>query len=375
MRVAIVHDWLTGMRGGEKCLEVFCELYPDADLYTLIYAGDKVSATIRRMKVYASWLNRLPMIESYYRYLLWLFPKAIEAFDLADYDLILSSSHCVAKGIFPHRALHVSYVHSPMRYIWDKHGEYFGRDASFISRFGMSLWRRYLQTWDIDSSHRVDCFLANSRNVGVKIEKLYGREAAVIHPPVDRDRFRISSALKGYYLIVSALVPYKRIDIAVEAFNQLHLPLKIVGDGPLRGRLERSAQPNIEFLGWVDNESLAELYGLCQGLIFPGEEDFGIVPLEAQASGRPVIAFRRGGALETVIGLDESSPATKSTGIFFAEQSADSLIVAIKTYEQHKDRFDPVFIRQHTAQFGRPRFKSEIADHIERCLRRHHGDL
>jgi glycosyltransferase involved in cell wall biosynthesis len=375
MRVAIVHDWLTGMRGGEKCLEVFCELYPDADLYTLIYAGEKVSPTIRRMKVYASWLNRLPMIESHYRYLLWLFPKAIEAFDLADYDLILSSSHCVAKGIFPHRALHVSYVHAPMRYIWDKHGDYFGRDASLISRFGMSLWRRYLQRWDIGSCHRVDCFLANSRNIAVKIKQLYGRESTVIYPPVDRDQFRISSALKGYYLIVSALVPYKRIDIAVDAFNRLGMPLKIVGDGPLRARLERSAQPNIEFLGWVDNESLAELYGLCQSLIFPGEEDFGIVPVEAQASGRPVIAFRRGGALETVIGLDESSPATKSTGIFFAEQTADSLITAINTYEQHKDRFDPVFIRQHTAQFGRPRFKSKIADHIERCLRRHRGDL
>src|SRR6185503_2748166 len=213
MRVALVHDWLVGMRGGEKCLEVFCELYPDADLYTLIYAADKVSPTIRGMKVRASWLNHLPMIESHYRYLLGLFPKAIETFNLADYDLILSSSHCVAKGIFPHRALHLSYVHAPMRYIWDKHGDYFGRDASFLSRFGMSLWRRYLQTWDIRSSHRVDCFLANSRNVGVKIEKLYGREAAVIHPPVDRDQFRISSALKGYYLIVSALVPYKRIDI------------------------------------------------------------------------------------------------------------------------------------------------------------------
>jgi glycosyltransferase involved in cell wall biosynthesis len=375
MRVALVHDWLVGMRGGEKCLEVFCELYPDADLYTLIYAAEKVSPTIRRMKVYASWLNRLPMIESYYRYLLWLFPKAIETFDLADYDLVLSSSHCVAKGIFPHRALHLSYVHTPMRYIWDKHGDYFGPDAAFLARFGMALWRRYLQSWDVASSHRVDWFVVNSRNVAAKIKQLYGRESKVIYPPVDCDKFRMSSERKEYHLIVSALVPYKRIDLAVDAFNRLRLPLKIVGDGPLRARLERSAQPNIEFLGWVDNESLAELYGLCQSLIFPGEEDFGIVPLEAQASGRPVIAFRRGGAIETVIGLDESSPATKSTGIFFAEQSADSLIVAVKTYEQHKDRFDPVFIRQHTAQFGRPRFKSEIADQIERCLRRHRGDL
>jgi glycosyltransferase involved in cell wall biosynthesis len=363
------------MRGGEKCLEVFCELYPDADLYTLIYAAEKVSPTIRRMKVHASWLNRLPLIESHYRYLLWLFPQAIEAFDLAAYDLILSSSHCVAKGIFPHRALHLSYVHAPMRYIWDKHGDYFGRDASFIARFGMSLWRRHLQTWDIESSHRVDCFLANSRNVAAKIEQLYGREPTVIYPPVDCDKFRISSDLQGYYLVVSALVPYKRIDIAVDAFNRLHVPLKIVGDGPLRARLEHSAQPNVEFLGWVDDETLAELYGSCQSLIFPGEEDFGIVPLEAQASGRPVIAFDRGGAVETVIGLGASSSATNSTGIFFGEQSADSLIAAIKTYEDLKDRFDPVFIRQHTAQFARPRFKREITEHIEQCLRRRRGDL
>ena len=374
MRVALVHDWLVGMRGGEKCLEAFCELYPDADLYTLIYAASKVSPTIRRMKLHVSWLNRLPMIESYYRYLLWLFPKAIETFDLADYDLILSSSHCVAKGIFPHHALHVSYVHTPMRYIWDKHGDYFGRNASVIARSGMSLWRRHLQSWDVTSSHRVDWFLANSRNIAMKIAQLYGRESTVIYPPVDCDRFRMSPALKGYYLIVSALVPYKRVDIAIDAFNRLRLPLKIAGDGPLRAGLERRARPNIEFLGWVDDEALVGLYGSCQSLIFPGEEDFGIVPLEAQASGRPVIAFGRGGARETVIGFDDSSPSAKSTGIFFGEQNAESLIAAIKMYEQEKDRFDPVFIRQHAAQFARSRFEQEIADFIEDCLRHHRGD-
>ncbi|MGH7874983.1 MAG: glycosyltransferase, partial [Candidatus Binatia bacterium] len=276
--------------------------------------------------------------------------------------------------IFPHRALHLSYVHTPMRYIWDMHGDYFGSGASFIARFGMSLWRRHLQSWDVTSSHRVDCFLANSRNVAMKIDQLYGRESTVIYPPVDCDKFGISPTLKGYYLIVSALVPYKRVDIAIDAFNRLRLPLKIAGDGPLRARLERRARPNIEFLGWVGDEALVELYGSCQSLIFPGEEDFGIVPLEAQASGRPVIAFDRGGARETIIGCDDSSPPAKSTGIFFGEQNAESLIAAVKKYDQFKEQFDPLFIRRHAAQFARSRFKQEIADYVAHCLRRRDRD-
>jgi len=361
------------MRGGEKCLEVFCELYPDADLYTLIYAADKVSPAIRRMKVHASWLNRVPMIESYYRYFLWLFPQAIETFDLSDYDLILSTSHCVAKGIFPHRALHLSYVHAPMRYIWDRHDDYFGRDASFIARFGMSLWRRYLQRWDVGSCDRVDCFLANSRNIAVKIEQLYGRESTVIYPPVDRDQFRISSALKGYYLIVSALVPYKRIDIAVDAFNRLGLPLKIVGDGPLRARLERSARPNVEFLGWVDDTRLADLYAGCEAVIFPGEEDFGIVPLEAQASGRPVIAYGKGGALESVIGIGDTHPASGAnpTGIFFTQTTPSSLIEAVERYRAIRHLFEPTALRRHASQFSRALFKSRMQQFIdERVINR-----
>ena len=261
-----------------------------------------------------------------------------------------------------------------MRYIWDKHGDYFGRDASVIARSGMSLWRRHLQTWDVRSSHRVDRFLANSKNVAVKIEQLYGRESTVIYPPVDCDRFRMRLELKGYYLIVSALVPYKRIDIAIDAFNRLGLPLKIVGDGPLARGSSGARSRTSSFSVGLTMGRLAELYSSCQGLIFPGEEDFGIVPLEAQASGRPVIAFDRGGALETVIGFDDSSAAAKSTGIFFGEQSVDSLIAAVKKYEQLKNLFDPVFIRQHTAQFARPRFKREITDQIERCLSRRRGD-
>jgi glycosyltransferase involved in cell wall biosynthesis len=367
MRVALVHDWLVGMRGGEKCLEVFCELYPGADLYTLIYAAEKVSPTIRRMKVHASWLNRLPMIENHYRYLLWLFPQAVEAFDLSDYDLIISSSHCVAKGIFPHRALHLSYVHAPMRYIWDKYGDYFGRNAAFIARFGMSLWRRYLQRWDIGSCHRVDCFLANSRNIAVKIEQLYGRESTVIYPPVDMEKFHLRDEIQPYYLIVSALVPYKRIDLAIDAFNAIKLPLKIAGDGPLRRFLQRRARSNIEFLSFVDDATLSELYSRCQALIFPGEEDFGIVPLEVQASGRPVIAYGKGGALETVLPLgNELGPPT---GIFFQEQTVESLMAAVRAFEQNRQKFVPTGIRQQACRFSRDRFKAQISDYIEARLR------
>jgi glycosyltransferase involved in cell wall biosynthesis len=282
-------------------------------------------------------LNNLPSIERIYRYCLPLFPRVIESFDLRDYDLILSSSHCVAKGIFPHRALHIAYVHAPMRYVWDMHNAYFGRDASLLARVGMCLWRRYLQRWDVGTSQRVDRFLANSRNVAAKIQELYGRQATVIHPPVDLERFHLSTRQEPYYLVVSALVPYKRIDIAIRAFNEMRLSLKIVGEGPLRSRLERCAGPNVEFLGWVDDAVLAELYGSCQALVFPGEEDFGIVPLEAQACGRPVIAYGKGAVLETVVplqarGENDAAP----NGIFFLEQTPRSLIEALELYQRGK---------------------------------------
>jgi glycosyltransferase involved in cell wall biosynthesis len=373
MKVALVHDWLTGMRGGEKCLEVFCELYPDADLYTLVYQPDSVPPTIRRMNVQTSWVNRLPCAPAYFRYLLPLFPHAIEQFDFSGYDLIFSSSHCVAKGVFPHRALHLAYTYTPMRYVWDLHDAYLaGGNGSVVNRAGLVLFRSYLQRWDVRSSARVDGFIAISSNIARKIERLYGQTAKVIYPPVDFDRFHLAQQVQPYFLVVSALVPYKRIDVAVEAFNALQVPLKIVGAGPLARSLERQANANIEFLGWVDDARLAELYASCQALIFPGEEDFGIVPLEAQASGRPVIAYRRGGLLETVIGLD-NSPDSNPTGIFFDAQNSESLIAAVRLYERNKDRFIPTQIRAHASQFGRARFKQEIAEHIERCLERCRG--
>jgi glycosyltransferase involved in cell wall biosynthesis len=370
MRVAIVHDWLLAMRGGEKCLEVFCELFPDADLYTLIYSPDCVSPTIRSMRVHPSWMNRLPGIRTYYRYCLPLFPRIVEAFPLTGYDLILSSSHCVAKGILAPGALHIAYMHSPMRYIWDQYEAYFERPgALWFSKQGMALWRTYLQQWDVRSSERVDFFIANSNNVAAKIKKLYGREAIVIHPPLELGRFYMVEEQQPYYLIVSALVPYKQIDLAIHAFNDLQLPLKIVGDGPLRKKLEKIAQPNVEFIGWVSDDILPRLYASCQALIFPGEEDFGIVPLEAQGSGRPVIAYGRGGVLETVLSLDSQhkdlSSTYTSTGVFFHESTADSLQKAVRYFQDNQHRFKPAAIRQHAARFSRERFKTQMRDYID----------
>jgi glycosyltransferase involved in cell wall biosynthesis len=376
MRVALIHDWLVAMRGGEKCLEVFSEIFPEADLYTLVYAAEKVSPTFRRMKIHTSWLNGLPMATNYFRYFLPFFPAAIEAFELRDYDLILSSNHCVAKGIFPHRALHLSYIHAPMRYVWDMYDSYF---TDGISPTRGALWacRPYLRRWDVESAGRVDYFIANSRNVAAKVNALYGKPVTVIYPPVDIEKFQIRSNQEPYYLVVSALVPYKRIDLAVAAFNKLKLPLKIAGDGPLRKRLERAAGRNIEFLGWVDDPTLAELYGACQALIFPGEEDFGIVPLEAQATGRPVIGYGRGGLQETVIPLDACAGASAReagpTGIFFTEQTPGGLIAAVELFERIRNSFDPVKIQRHAAGFSRDRFKAEVKGFIEDRLKERRG--
>ena len=374
MKVALIHDWLVGMRGGEKCLEVFCELYPEADLYTLVYAPDSISDTIRRMKVRTSWLNRLPSAQARFRYFLPLFPTAIEQFDLGAYDLIVSSSHCVAKGVFPHRAFHVAYTYAPMRYVWDMRDAYLaGGGGSILNRAGLALFRSYLQRWDVRSSARVDAFVAISSNIAAKIERFYGRTAKVIYPPVAVERFHLSHNIQPFYLIVSALVPYKRIDVAIEAFNALQLPLKVVGTGPLRRSLERRAKSNIEFLGWLEDAKVAELYASCQALIFPGEEDFGIVPLEAQASGRPVIAFKRGGLLETVIGMEESLSEENPTGVFFAAQTATSLVAAVRLFERNRDRFVPDRIRAHALKFGRERFKQEMTEYIDGCLNRKRG--
>ena len=289
-----------------------------------------------------------------------MFPIAIERFDLKGYDLILSCSHCVAKGIIPPPdALHISYMLTPMRYAWDMYGEYFGENKNRMIPFLI----HYLRMWDVTSSQRVDHFLCISKHVKNRLMKFYRREAEVIHPPVDINRFRVQEKKENFFLIVSSFAPYKRIDLAVEAFNRLGYSLKIIGTGPKEKRLKSMARSNVEFLRWQPDEAVADYYSKCRALIFPGEEDFGIVPLEAMACGKPVIAFGRGGALESIISYDQQSKADP-TGLFFNEQNVDSLIEAIERFSKIEKEFDPLAIRNHALQWDREIFKEKIKNYI-----------
>ena len=381
MQVAIIHDWLTGMRGGEKVLEVFCEIFPGADIFTLIHVRGSVSGIIEGMRIRTSFLQKTPLTKRRYRSFLPLFPLAVEGFDLNNYDVVLSSSHCVAKGaLTPPSAVHVCYCHTPMRYVWDQYPIYFGGDKKGLaSRFLMPIIANYLRMWDVASSNRVDYFIANSHHVAKRIEKYYRRPADVIHAPVDCSFFTpLEGHGKGdYYLLVSAFAPYKRIDIAVEAFEQLGLPLIIAGSGQDEERIRGISKKHVQCVGWQSDESLRSYYRGCKALIFPGEEDFGIVPLEAQACGKPVIAFAKGGALETVLGVCATqkagteamgkSPETP-TGVFFTDQTPASLMAAVRFFERQNNLFDPLFIRKHAEGFNRLVFKEKMKRFIEKLL-------
>ena len=358
LKVALVHDWLTGMRGGEKCLEVLCEIFPEADLYTLIHNQGELSQTIESMPIKTSFVQHLPFGLKKYRHYLPLFPLAIEQFDFSTYDLIVSSSHCVAKGVKHDKSTyHISYVHTPMRYVWDQFNTYFRHPRTSLPvKIGAQLMRHYLQSWDRNTAKRVDTFLCNSDNIRKKILKYYGRESQVIYPPVDLSLFKPGVTKASYYLMVGAFAPNKRVDLAVEAFNQLKLPLKIAGSGQEEEYCRSIAGDNIEFLGALSNEKLIELYQQARALIFPGEDDFGITPLESQACSTPVIAFASGGALETV---------TEQTGIFFSEQKVDALIEAVETMERSWNSFDPEAFQLQISRFGRGNYKEQMAHAIE----------
>lgn len=357
--IALVHDWLTGMRGGEKVLEVLCELYPDATLFTLLHNKGAMSKTIEQMKIKTSFVDKLPLKKEQYRNYLPLFPKAIESFDFTGFDLIISTSHCVAKGAIPSTdALHICYCHTPMRYIWEMYDEYFGKGrAGFVTRAAMSYFAPRLREWDVRTSNRVHHFVANSSNVADRIRRYYKREADIIYAPVDTSLFKLSEKDEGYYLIVSALVPYKRVDLAIEVFNKLGDKLVIVGKGPETDKLKAIALKNIEFLGWQSDEELAKLYAGCRALIFPGVEDFGIVPLEAMACGKPVVAFAQGGALETVV-----EEGDRRTGIFFYEQTVSALTDAVMNLR--KTSLNPQIIHSHAEQFDRTKFKEKLHAYI-----------
>ncbi len=354
------------MRGGEKVLEVFCEIFPQADIFTLLYVPGSVSDIIANRKIKTSFIQKLPATKKHYRTMLPLFPLAVESFNLEGYDLVLSSSHCVAKGVMTApNTPHISYIHTPMRYVWDMYHEYFGEKRGIKGK-AISVAAHYLRMWDASSSGRVDYFISNSRHVARRVEKYYRRLSTVIYPPVECGRFRILPSPGDYYLIVSAFAPYKRIDLAIEAFNVLGLKLKVIGTGPEEEKLRKMAHGNVEFLGWKTDSEIADYYAGCRALIFPGEEDFGIVPLEAMSSGRPVIAYGKGGALETVLPLTDApgNGGYSPTGIFFHEQTHQALVEAVREFEKSMAAFDPVSIRRHAMSFDRTLFKEKVRVYV-----------
>jgi glycosyltransferase involved in cell wall biosynthesis len=361
--VAILHDWLTGMRGGEKVLQAICELYPEATLYTLVRVPGTVSPVIERHPIRTSVVQRLPRVARYYRHYLPLFPTAVELFDLDRYDLVISSSHCAVKSAIPRGgAAHVCYCHSPMRYAWDQFGAYFGPDQvgptrSRLMRPVMAAMAR----WDAATAGRVDRFLANSQYVAGRIRRYYNRRSTVVYPPVDTEFYRPdpSGPSGPGALVVSALVPYKRLDIAIEACRLARVPLTVVGQGPEEARLRRLGATHVQWLGWRPDEEIRELYRQAAVVLLPGTEDFGIVPVEAQACGTPVVAYAEGGARETVI------PGV--TGALVAEPSADAFAAAIRDVVDRP--LDRGAIRTNAGRFSIEQFKARFQDAVHDTLR------
>ena len=377
-RIALVHDWLNGMRGGEKCLEIFCELYPQADLFTLFHEKGTVASRIESMPIKTSFIQKLPLSGTGYRYYLPFFPAAVERLRIDDYDLVVSLSHCVAKGVIPgNGACHVCYCLTPMRYIWDRAHDYQESPGlGWVAKKTLSACSGPLRRWDRRSSQRVGHFISISRYTQERISRYYGRGSELVYPPVRCGWFRPGDVDDDYYLVVSALVPYKRVDLAVDAFNRLGLTLKVVGEGPARQALEAVARPNVEFLGRVREEELLDLYSRCRALVFPGVDDFGLAALEAQSCGRPVIAYGGGGALETIAGdgarLGDPGRSGQAdrlrTGVFFWEPTAEALAHTVSAFEREGHVYDKEALRAHALRFDVPRFKEEILACLARFL-------
>jgi glycosyltransferase involved in cell wall biosynthesis len=348
VRVALVHYWLLGMRGGEKVLEALCRLYPDADIFTLFYDPSRVSETIRSRKVTASFLNPLRLC---YRSLLPLMPVALEHFDLRGYDLVISSESGPAKGVIvSSRARHICYCHSPMRYLWELYPAYMHDwTRSSLRRLAFAPLASYLRLWDYATSARVDRFVANSRNVRQRIWRTYRRESEVVHPPVAVESFHWKQP-EDYFLIVAELVPYKQVDYAMRMFSKTGRRLKIVGEGPEYRALRAQAAANVEFAGRVSDEELRDLYARCRALLMPGEEDFGIAAVEALASGKPVIALGRGGACEILSGLAEHGCA------LYPESSEESLALALEEFEEREAGVRPEALQASASRFSETEF-------------------
>lgn len=362
MKTAFVCDWLTGMRGGEKCLEAVCRDYPEADIFTLVYYPQNFAGQFAHHRVTTSFIQRLPGGQRLFRCWLPLFPRAVESFDLAGYDRVISFSHCVAKSVItPDDVPHLCYCHTPMRYAWSMRRQYLN-SLGFLKRKAAGFLLERLKHWDARTACRADLFIANSLNVQRRIRDCYGRASRVIYPPVETKKFSVCREHEGYYLVLSAFVPYKRLDIALGAFARGPHRLVVAGSGPEYNRLRATASPNISFVLNPDDQTVQQLYRNCKSLVFPGEEDFGIVPLEAQACGKPVIAFGQGGALETVNDLNGRRPPT---GIFFRQPSCDGLREAVAEFESLADRIDPEDCRRNAERFDTEIYRAQMRDAIE----------
>jgi len=366
MKTAIVHEWFVTYVGSEKVVEQLLALYPEADLFTLVdFLPASEREFLKGRKIHTSFIQKLPLAKKYYRqYLPWM-PLAIEQFDLSEYELIISSSHAVAKGVLtaPDQ-LHISYVHSPMRYAWDMQHQYLretGLDKGIFSWYTRRLLHR-MRLWDYRTANGVDWFVANSRFIARRIWKVYRREAKVIHPPVQIENFPLQETKSDYYLAASRMVPYKKMDLIVEAFNRMPKKrLVVIGEGPGLRKVKANAKSNIEVLGYQPTGILSQYMQGARAFIFAAREDFGIMPLEAQASGTPVIAFGEGGALETIRGLDDAQP----TGVFFKEQTPEAIINAVDLFEANEHKITPAVCRKNSEGFSPQCFRSEFAQFVE----------
>ena len=361
MKVALVHDWLTGMRGGERVLLSLARLFPEAPIFTLLHLPGSVHPELEARTIHATFVQRLPALETQYRRYLPLFPAAASTWDLRGFDLVVSSSHCVAKAAAPRNgAVHLCYCHTPMRYVWDRYDDYFspGR-ARLATRMGMAALRPWLQRWDRRTAAHVHRFAANSAYVAARIARYYDREAEVIPPPIDTDFFTPGGSGTGDYdLVVSALAPYKRLDVVLEAYRGFGWPLKVVGWGPEEARLKSLAPPNAAFLGRVDDFSLRDLYRGCRTVVMAGVEDFGMAPLEAMACGKPAVVFAEGGGLESVV--------AGKTGLLFHERTPQALRAVLRSLETL--RFNVSALRAHAETFSRGVFEARFGAFVERNL-------
>ncbi len=353
LKVALVHYWIVSWRGGEEVLNALAQRFPDADIYTHVYDPQVVAySPLAGRTIRTSFIHRLPFAKRLYQKYLPLMPLALEQFDLSGYDLVISSESGPAKGVVvPPEVAHICYCHTPMRYVWDMYHDYLGHAGRF-TRLLMRPLIHYLRLWDRLSADRVDHFIANSAFVASRIAKFYRREADVLHPPVELEAFQLSTTHQGFYLMVGALVRYKRADLAVNAFNRLGLPLVVIGDGELYDEIKATAGANVTVLGRRSRAEVLDHYQRCKALLFPGVEDFGIVPLEAMATGKPVIAYAKGGALETVI--------DGVTGLHFHEQSESALMDAVQRLERGEIRFHAGAIRTHAANFDIAHFNEKL---------------